>query len=122
MPVHLYTYISAWEVMEATFVLSRQFLYHIYRVYIPTILLMIFNFTSYWIPHTAMPARVTLIMTTFLTITFILQHVTAQTAKATTTTSLQIFLIVSVTLVVIAILEFMVVLYYSKKGELEVIC
>ena len=111
----------AWEYMEATFVLHRQFLYYMYRVYVPTILLMVFNFASYWIPHTAMPARVTLIMTTFLTITFILQHVTAQTAKSTTTTSLQVFLIVSVTLVVVAILEFMVVLFFSKKRENQVI-
>ena len=67
-----------------------------------------------------MPARVTLIITTFLTITFILQSISAQTAKATTTTSLQIFLIFSVVLVVVAILELILVLYFDSLEQDEV--
>ena len=100
--------------MELVFVFERQPLHFIYRAYVPVILLMIFNFVSYWIPHTAIPARVTLVITTFLTLMLILQSVSAQTAKATTTTSLQIFLMFSVLIVVLAIVEFLVVLYVDS--------
>ena len=50
-----------------TFVVRRTFLYYLYRAYIPIMLLMVFNIGSYWVPDTALPARVTLIVTTFLT-------------------------------------------------------
>ena len=118
--IHSSCIILAWEVMEVTFVFKRQALHFIFRAYVPVILLMIFNFASYWIPHSAIPARVTLIITTFLTITFILQSISAQTAKATTTTSLQIFLIFSVVLVVVAILQFILILYFGEKDNEEV--
>ena len=103
--------------MELTLAFERQPLHFIYRAYIPTILLMVFNFVSYWIPHTAIPARVTLIVTTFLTLMLILQSVSEQSAKATSTTSLQIFLMFSVILVVVAIIEYLVVLYLDDIKE-----
>ncbi|XP_057291821.1 glycine receptor subunit alpha-3-like [Hydractinia symbiolongicarpus] len=109
-----------------TFKVKRTFLYFVYRVYVPTILLMIFNFGSYWIPATAVPARVTLIVTTFLASTFILQSVSGETVKVSYTTPLQLFMLVSVVLVVVAIVEYMVVLFIKerhkklrKKSEIE---
>ena len=108
---------SDWEIMELLLAFERQSLHYIYRAYIPTILLMVFNFVSYWIPHTAIPARVTLIVTTFLTLMLILQSVSEQTAKATSTTSLQIFLMFSVILVVVAIVEFLIVLYLDSLNQ-----
>ena len=62
-----------YDVLVLTFVVTRSFLYYLYVAYIPIMLLMVFNNASYWIPDTALPARVTLIVTTFLTSTYILQ-------------------------------------------------
>lgn len=109
--------ILAWEYLEARFVVRRMYLHFIYRVYIPIVLLMIFNFGSYWIPQNALPARVTLIMITFLTITFILQSVSAQTAKAATSTSLQVFLVFSILLVVVAMLEYLFILWLGREKK-----
>ena len=77
--------------LVVTFVVRRTFLYYLYRAYIPIMLLMVFNIGSYWIPDTALPARVTLIVTTFLTNVFILQSVSEQTVRVSNTTSLQVY-------------------------------
>lgn len=81
---------------------------------------MIFNFGSYWIPATAVPARVTLIVTTFLASTFILQSVSGETVKVSYTTPLQLFMLVSVVLIVVAIVEYMVVLFIKERHEVRI--
>ena len=96
MPVNNYMYLlfsdSSYphDNLIVKFVVKRTFLYYVYRAYIPIMLLMIFNIGSYWVPDTALPARVTLIVTTFLTNTFILQSVSEQTVRVSTSTSLQV--------------------------------
>ena len=44
-----------------TFVVRRTFLFFLYRTYIPLMLVMVLNMGTYWIPHTAIPARICLI-------------------------------------------------------------
>ena len=78
-------------------------------------MLMILNMGSYWIPHTAIPARVCLIGTTFLTNVFILQGVTEQTVRADVTTSLQVFVLVNIVMVVVALLQYIAVLHMVSK-------
>ena len=94
-----------------TFVVRRTFLYFLYRTYIPIMLVMILNMGSYWIPHTAIPARICLIGTTFLTNVFILQGVTEQTVRVDVTTSLQMFVLVNIVMVVVALLQYIAVLH-----------
>ena len=92
-------------------------MYYIFRAYIPSILLMVFDLCSYWIPITSVPARVTLIVTTFLSSTFILQSVVEQTTKVNYITPLQMFLLVNIGLITISILEFALVLHPSEKEK-----
>ena len=78
------------------FVVRRAILYFVYKVYIPMFLLIVFNMGSYWIPDTALPARMTLIVTTFLSSVFMLQSVSSDHVHTPTTTSLQVFVTFSI--------------------------
>ncbi|VDL64215.1 unnamed protein product [Nippostrongylus brasiliensis] len=49
--------------------LRRQFSYYLLQLYIPSCMLVIVSWVSFWIDRTAVPARVTLGVTTLLTMT-----------------------------------------------------
>lgn len=115
---------EAYDNLIVNFKVKRTFLYFVYRIYSPTILLLVFNLGSYWIPASAVPARVTLIVTTFLASTFILQSVSEQTVKVPYTTPMQLFLLVNIVFIVFAIVEYVVILYFmmeekTKKREMK---
>jgi anionic glutamate receptor len=50
-------------------VLARQFSSYLIQVYIPSTMLVIVSWVSFWLDRTAVPARVTLGVTTLLTMT-----------------------------------------------------
>lgn len=49
--------------------MARQFSYYLVQIYGPSTLLVIVSWVSFWLDRTAVPARVTLGVTTLLTIT-----------------------------------------------------
>ncbi|KAF8372352.1 hypothetical protein PRIPAC_78781 [Pristionchus pacificus] len=55
--------------LRVTFRLARQFSYYVVQVYIPSTLLVIVSWVSFWLDRAAVPARVTLGVTTLLTMT-----------------------------------------------------
>ena len=109
--------IERYDNLYAYFQVKRTFLYYITKAYIPTMLLVVFNIGSYWIPDTAEPARVTLIITTFLASILILQSVTEETVKVSYLTSMQIFLMVNIGFLVTAILQYLCILYLRARKE-----
>ncbi|XP_057311180.1 glycine receptor subunit alpha-2-like [Hydractinia symbiolongicarpus] len=93
-----------------TFVVHRTFAFYFYRMYAPTVVLMVFNFGSFWIPPSAVPARVALIVTTLLINVVILQSVTEQIVKVEYVTAMQLFLLINILFVLLAVVEYLVVL------------
>ena len=55
--------------------------------------------------------------TTFLTNVFILQGVTEQTVRVDVTTSLQMFVLVNILMVVVALLEYLLVLFMVSRPK-----
>ena len=102
------------------FSFKRTFTYYLYRAYLPTMVLMVFNFGSYWVPPSAIPARVTLIVTTMLANAFILQSATEETVKVNYTTPMQLFLIINVMFIVTAIVQYLVVLLFRTRHKKNV--
>lgn len=98
-----------------TFVVDRTFAFYFYRMYAPTVVLMVFNFGSFWIPPSAVPARVALIVTTLLTNVVILQSVTEQIVKVEYVTAMQLFLLINILFVLLAVVEYLVVLALEKR-------
>ena len=100
------------------FHVQRTSVYYVYKAFVPTIFLTILNLGSYWIPDTAMPARVTLIITTFLANMFILQSVSEQTVKVSYTTAMQLFLLVNILFLMTSIIQYLILLNMKNKIRL----
>ena len=62
-----------------------------------------------------MPARVTLIITTFLASTLILQSVTEQTIQVPYTTSMQLFLLVNIMFLLLSIFQYLALLFLKGR-------
>ena len=94
-------------------------MYYIFQMYAPTMLLMILNFSSYWIPDEAVPARITMIVTTFLTITFNLQAATDSTVKISYINPMQWFLGVNILFIVASVVQYMILLTLKNKKKVS---
>ena len=77
--------------------------------YFPIICAVFLSFISFWINHKATPARVALPVTTFLTLTTMLDHVRSSASLFGTADALEIFLNVSVFFVFGVLIEFSIV-------------
>ena len=97
------------------FVIERSLMYYVFQAFAPSILLMVLNFSSYWIPDQAVPARIALIVTTFLTSTFILQSATESIVRISYVSPMQLFLVVHVFFIVVSIIEYIFVLTIFPK-------
>ncbi|CAN7981257.1 unnamed protein product, partial [Ixodes pacificus] len=54
--------------LKAEFFLQRSIGYHLVQSYLPTILIVVISWVSFWLDVEAIPARITLGVTTLLTI------------------------------------------------------
>ncbi|PAV78074.1 hypothetical protein WR25_09269, partial [Diploscapter pachys] len=57
-----------WSCLTAIFQVQRKMLHHVMQVYVPTSLIVIISWFSFWLPVDSAPARVSLSITTLLTI------------------------------------------------------
>ena len=62
--------------MQVTFTLKRRLGYFIFHTYVPTCLIVVMSWISFWIKPDAVPARVTLCVTSLLTLST--QHAQSQ--------------------------------------------
>ncbi|XP_057310831.1 gamma-aminobutyric acid receptor subunit rho-1-like isoform X2 [Hydractinia symbiolongicarpus] len=58
------------KLLQSRYTVKRSYMNHIYRTFIPSSLLLIFAFGSFWVPDTAVPARMGMIVTSFLSTSF----------------------------------------------------
>ncbi|KAI0238404.1 Glutamate-gated chloride channel [Lamellibrachia satsuma] len=65
----LYSVEGQYTCVFGQLMLDRQFNYYVVQTYVPTVLIVILSWVSFWIDETAVPARVTLGILTVLTMT-----------------------------------------------------
>lgn len=97
--------------------LQRQTGYFLINVYIPTILIVIMSMLTFWIPPDAVPARVTLGVTSLLTI--ITKQYQASMPSVSYVVALNVWLSCCIAFVFFSLLEFATVIALStpKKSE-----
>ncbi|VDM77615.1 unnamed protein product [Strongylus vulgaris] len=59
---------SVWSCMMAVFYVEREMMHHVMQTYLPTALIVVISWFSFWLDVDSAPARVTLSITTLLTI------------------------------------------------------
>ncbi len=111
-------------ILKADFFIDRLLLFYFYHIYIPGSLLVALSWSSFWIPVTAVPARVTLIVTNFLSSLLVFNAVGHSIPKVSYQTPLELYALVNTVFIVFAMLEYIVVLKFpnftTKASKVEV--
>ncbi|CBY19673.1 unnamed protein product [Oikopleura dioica] len=108
--------------IEARFILARQMGYYMIECFIPSALIVILSWVSFWISIDAVPARVSLGITTVLTITSQRASISSSLPKVSYIKALDIWMVICIAYVFAAVLEYACANFISRqhKGILEV--
>merc|ERR1719266_2558117 len=97
---------------------TRSLGYYMIQVYIPSSLIVVMSWVSFWLNRGAAPARVGLGVTTVLTMTTLINSVNAALPKVSYMKSIDIYLFVCFFMVFGALIEYACVGYTDKRIQL----
>ncbi|KAG8178534.1 hypothetical protein JTE90_027844 [Oedothorax gibbosus] len=103
--------------LEKSILLRRRYGYYLINVYIPTSLIVAMSMLTFWIPPDAVPARVTLGVTSLLTV--ITKQYQAGMPNVSYVVALNIWLSTCIAFVFFSLLEFATVVALSTKTPSE---
>uniref|UniRef100_A0A1I8H5L1 Neur_chan_LBD domain-containing protein n=1 Tax=Macrostomum lignano TaxID=282301 RepID=A0A1I8H5L1_9PLAT len=96
--------------------MRRKFNYYLIQVYIPSTLVVVLSWVSFWIDHHATPARITLSLLTVLTITTQSSSVTSGMPRVSYIKSIDVWLTGCLTFVFMALIEYAAVNVVQRKS------
>ncbi|KAK0415598.1 hypothetical protein QR680_012020 [Steinernema hermaphroditum] len=105
--------------LGVVFLFRRNIGFYIIQIYLPSILIVVISWVSFWLSRDATPARVALGVTTVLTMTTLMTTTNAAMPKVSYVKSIDIFLGVSFLMVFSSLLEYAAVGYISKRLKLN---
>ncbi|XP_035671949.1 gamma-aminobutyric acid receptor subunit beta-3-like [Branchiostoma floridae] len=105
--------------IKLSFILHRQAFYFIFQTYIPSILLVVLSWVSFWINPEAVPARVALGITTVLTMTTLMSGAQAQMPKISYIKAIDVYLVMCFLFTFFALVEYAAVNFVSSKMALK---
>merc|ERR1719410_42101 len=103
----------------ADVIFTRSMGYYMIQVYIPSSLIVVMSWVSFWLNRGAAPARVGLGVTTVLTMTTLINSVNAALPKISYMKSIDIYLFACFFMVFAAMVEYACVGYTDKRIQLR---
>ncbi|XP_078069786.1 gamma-aminobutyric acid receptor subunit rho-2-like [Mustelus asterias] len=100
-----------------TFTLRRHIFFFLLQTYFPATLMVMLSWVSFWIDRRAVPARVSLGITTVLTMSTIITGVNASMPRVSYIKAVDIYLWVSFVFVFLSVLEYAAVNYLTTVQE-----
>lgn len=97
---------GTFSMLQLTFYIRRKKFYYVVSIYIPTILITILSWVSFWIPRNSPPARVALGITTVLALTTLIFGIQSSMPKVSYVKAIDWFLCVSFLYVFAALVEY----------------
>ena len=94
---------------------SRSLGFYLIQIYIPASLIVVISWVSFWLHRNATPARVSLGVTTVLTMTTLMSSTNSQLPKISYVKSIDVFLGTCFFLVFASLLEYATVGYLGKR-------
>lgn len=107
--------VGVFSFLNVTFTLERQNGYHLIQTYLPTFLIVMISWVSFWLNVDATPARVTLGVTTLLTMTTVASGVRTQLPPVSYIKAIDVWIGACSVMVFGALLEFTLVNYLSRS-------
>ena len=105
-----FIFLAPFPKLRALIKMKRSFPYFLYHVYIPGALLVALSFTTFFIPPTAVPARVTLIVTNFLSTMFIFGSTSSLIPKEPYITAMEVYSLINIVFIITVMIEYIFVL------------
>ncbi|RWS22676.1 putative glutamate-gated chloride channel-like protein, partial [Leptotrombidium deliense] len=106
---------SEYSCIVVKLVFKREFSYYLIQIYIPCCMLVIVSWVSFWLDPNAIPARVSLGVTTLLTMATQISGINASLPPVSYTKAIDVWTGVCLTFVFGALLEFALVNYASRS-------
>uniref|UniRef100_A0A0N4Z1R6 Gamma-aminobutyric acid receptor subunit beta n=1 Tax=Parastrongyloides trichosuri TaxID=131310 RepID=A0A0N4Z1R6_PARTI len=100
------------------FLFKRNIGYYIIQIYLPSILIVIISWVSFWIRRDSTPARISLGVLTVLTMTTLMTTTNSTLPKVSYVKSIDIFLGFSFLMVFASLLEYAAVGYMTKRKKI----
>ncbi|KAG1673386.1 Glutamate-gated chloride channel [Nymphon striatum] len=108
-------YAGEYSCLKAQFFLQRNIGYHLVQNYLPTILIVVISWVSFFLGVDAIPARITLGVTTLLTISSKGSGIQASIPPVSYVKAVDVWMGACTTMVFSALLEFTFVNYMSRR-------
>ncbi|KAG8176502.1 hypothetical protein JTE90_006339 [Oedothorax gibbosus] len=100
--------------LNVSFVFIRQNGFHLIQTYLPTFLIVMMSWVSFWVPVEAAPARVTLGVTTLLSLTTVASGIRSQLPPVSYAKAIDIWIGACTVMVFSSLLEFALSSYLSR--------
>ena len=101
--------------MVATVVMRRLIVFHIIQTYVPTAMLVVISWLSFWLDAKAAPARIGLTITTLLTLTTMSNGARQDLPQVSYVKALDIWVSMCTAFVFCVLIEYTLVSHYSSK-------
>ncbi|CAI9725134.1 glycine receptor subunit alpha-1-like isoform X3 [Octopus vulgaris] len=105
--------------LQANFHLTRSVGYYVVQMYIPTILIVVLSWLSFWLNVDSVPGRISLGVLTVLTTTTQISSVNATLPRVSYTKAIDIWMATCLLFVFAALLEFAVANILSRKETMN---
>ncbi|XP_044729763.1 gamma-aminobutyric acid receptor alpha-like [Chrysoperla carnea] len=113
------TFVSEYSMLLVSFHLQRHMGNFLIQVYGPCVLLVVLSWVSFWLNREATADRVSLGITTVLTMTFLGLEARTDLPKVPYPTALDFFVFLSFAFIFATIIQFAIVHYFTKYGSGE---
>lgn len=105
--------------LTSYFLFKRNIGFYIIQIYLPSVLIVVISWVSFWLSRDATPARVALGVTTVLTMTTLMTTTNSAMPKVSYVKSIDIFLGVCFMMVFCSLVEYAAVGYINKRMKLQ---
>ena len=109
--------LGSFSTMTATFLFHRRIGYYLIQVYLPDIFVVILSWIVFWMDKDDMGNRMTLGITSILTIMFLLGSLNGNLPKVSYPKALDWYLLVSFSFVFLSLLECTIVFLFVSSGK-----
>jgi len=114
-------YAGAFPCLEIRFVLRRDFGYFLIQIYVPSMLVVILSWVSFWINVDASPARVSIGLLTVLTTTTQSTVVNSSMPRVSYIKAIDVWMSMCLLFVFVALLEYAVVNVLARRRGLRIL-
>uniref|UniRef100_A0A3B1IRL8 GABA(C) receptor n=1 Tax=Astyanax mexicanus TaxID=7994 RepID=A0A3B1IRL8_ASTMX len=101
------------------FILRRHVFFFMLQTYFPTMLMVVLSWVSFWIDRRAVPARVSLGITTVLTMSTIITGVSTSMPQVSYVKAVDVYLWISFLFVFLSVIEYAAVNYFTTVEEMK---